>query len=74
MTTHICNRTSNWADGTVTECGCSVRTRTILNRTGYQNKKKVWSPGPGARQREHFSGRLDAKVKPKPIRVRMKTE
>ncbi len=81
MTSHLCNRNSRWADNTVVECGCAASRATLssqLNRTGYQKKTRIRNssvdespPGsPIVRHKDHFDGTIDAKVYPKPVRMR----
>ncbi len=77
MKSHLCNDIDEWTPGTVVECGCRPRFgRTQLNRTGYEDKTRVrQSDMPPDTEttvahRDHYSGRVDATVRPETIRVR----
>ena len=75
MKQHLCN--GLWVEGKVAGCPNHNHSgRGILGRTGYTKKKRTWRvdgpPEYNNYQREHFSGRLDAKVNARPIRVSSK--
>ena len=72
MKQHLCD--GKWVDGPLVGCPKhNYHGRGILNRTGYTKKTKTWrvsgEPEYNNYQREHFSGRLDAKVNARPIRL-----
>ncbi len=77
MKQHLCNDSDEWTPGTVAECGCGNRFgRTQLNRTGYEDKTRVReSDMPSNTEttvthEDHYSGRVDATVRPETIRVK----
>ncbi len=70
MTQHICY--GEWIEGTV--AGCPEHNhdgRGMINRTGYTETTRTYRvdgpPESNNYQREHFSGRLDAKVNANPV-------
>ncbi len=78
MRSHLCNKTVDWRLGTVAECGCGNRFgRAQLNRTGYENKTRMrQSDMPPDTEttvahRDHYSGRIDATVRPETIKMKV---
>jgi len=74
---HYCG--TEWKPGPVAGCpNHNHDGRGIVNRTGYTEKKRTWRvegpPEANNYQREHFSGRLDAKVNARPIKVKTRYE
>ena len=47
-------------------------------REGYKRSRRTWRgdgpPGADNFQTEHWDGRVDAEVRPRPLKVRVKTE